>query len=582
MLGLGASSLNNGASSRGTPRSTCLTARNYLNTQYTVPVTVGNTSFWMVPDSGSFELLVPSASCSECRCLDSSSQCCTEARTDNKQTYAQPALSQRQVTMTFGQGPVMGTITSDSVRVNELSTNNQSVVLINEHKVQGYCESSYDGVLGLGHRKYARESDQDTALLTTLGMDSFSICFGRNTDEPGRLIVGGGLPRLRYYDIPVIGTRHWAVQMMGASFGGGSTGRVCDRPPYCGAIIDSGTSLLAGPRELVASMLDGLGQPVAEDCSNVHDLPNLVLQLGPPGQQLNITLTPDIYVTRTKELWDSSAAASAAALLDLGGASAVASLGIGHATLMRAPSSRARSRPAAGFAVSAGGRRPRLLGSPGRRKSAFWRASTTLLAQSDGPLNGSSGGVGAAEPAKEYCSVVFMELGMTDQDYGPVWILGVPFMRAYSAQFKRGDSDGTEGLVRNHTTPAEAPRGTEPPQPPTPPGDEPAVRVRGNHSGLYIGFAEIPTAHNPCAGCDAALPPARIAGRLARHHTLLAGGVFGGSQSSRGGAPQPVGLRRPMSVSLQHARLPAWAEEESSRQSRALDAELPRRVRNFL
>ena len=46
---------------------TCLTARNFLNTQYTVNVGVGGSRFWMVPDSGSFEVLVPSAACRSAR-----------------------------------------------------------------------------------------------------------------------------------------------------------------------------------------------------------------------------------------------------------------------------------------------------------------------------------------------------------------------------------------------------------------------------------------------------------------------------------------------------------------------------------
>ena len=70
-----------------------------------------------------------------------------------RNTYPQPtAPNPKQVSMAFGQGPVLGTLHSETVRVNDLSTPNQSVVLINEHRVQGYCESSYDGVLGLGHR----------------------------------------------------------------------------------------------------------------------------------------------------------------------------------------------------------------------------------------------------------------------------------------------------------------------------------------------------------------------------------------------------------------------------------------------
>ena len=586
LLGAGGSS-SSITSPQTPPRATCLTARNYLNTQYTVQITVGDTSFWTVPDSGSFELLVPSATCNECRCVDSASECCTESRADSKQTYLGPTGELKQVKMTFGQGPVMGSITNDRVRLNELSTSNQSVVLINEHKVQGYCESSYDGVLGLGHRRYARESDQDTALLTTLGVESFSICFGRNNDEPGRLIIGGGLPRLSYFDIPVVGTRHWAVQMRGAAFGGIGldASRVCDQPPHCGAIIDSGTSLLAGPRELVSQLLEGLGQAVAEDCSNVHELPNLTLRLGPEGGDQDFVLTPDVYITRTKELWQDALDAPAAFLsaADLGGGSLGGSLG-GRMI-------RARSTPTPITAAAPRGRHARL---------PHARASMSLLAQSetvsDAPVNASDSG--AAATPKEYCSVVFMELGMTDQDYGPVWILGVPFMRAYSAQFKRGGGEGTDlvqqprpetnsteaspeaGGAQPSVLVSEAER-LDPSQPAGPaaqaagqPAQTAAMRVTGNHSGLFIGFAAIPAGHNPCAGCDAELPPARVTGRLASMHTHA---LLAGSQGKRGGAAAP---KRLPSVSLQHARLPSWAVLVKDPVPSVDPA--PQRIRHFL
>ena len=39
------------------------------------------------------------------------------------------------------------------------------------------------------------------------------------------------------------------------------------------AIVDSGTSLLVGPKDIVDEMLDGI--TVKEDCSNVNSLPDI-------------------------------------------------------------------------------------------------------------------------------------------------------------------------------------------------------------------------------------------------------------------------------------------------------------------
>ena len=89
---------------------TCLTARNFLNTQYTVNVGVGSGRFWMVPDSGSFEVLVPSALCRDCRCVHARSACCKSGLGrggDSKNVYTQQmpglAMASKRVDVTFGQ-----------------------------------------------------------------------------------------------------------------------------------------------------------------------------------------------------------------------------------------------------------------------------------------------------------------------------------------------------------------------------------------------------------------------------------------------------------------------------------------------
>ena len=98
--------------------------------------------------------------------------------------------------MTFGQGKVQGTLIRDHVGIGALRASNQSILLAMSHSIAGYCDGSYDGVLGLGHRKFARDSDRDTSLLATLRVPSYSICFGRFEDEPGRLELGGEMAEL--------------------------------------------------------------------------------------------------------------------------------------------------------------------------------------------------------------------------------------------------------------------------------------------------------------------------------------------------------------------------------------------------
>ena len=443
---------------------TCLTARNFLNTQYTVNVGIGGSRFWMVPDSGSFEVLVPSAACRDCRCVHSRSTCCKEGTGlggDSKSVYTQvgpgAATASKRVDVTFGQGVVSGRITHDVVLLGSTSAVNQSLLLAESHQVQGYCEGSYDGVLGLGHRRYAREGDADTALLATLGLSSFSICYGRNEDDPGRLMLGGGVPGLEYREVPVVGTRHWAVQLVGVGFGGDTV--VCGEGQHCGAIIDSGTSLIAGPRALMQTLLDQLGSGVEEDCSNVDSLPSLTFRLGTPDAPMDFVLPPRMYVTRSREEAEEAA-------------------------------------------------------SPGEAEE-----SLEFLSKRFGEINASAA-VAGKKQGRERCMVVFMELNMEDRDYGPVWILGMPFMRAFSARFSRNSAFNAEGASEDDPSDA------------------------GWRRNLTVGLAELPADQNVCAGCPGEDTADRLAG-------------FGVMNLASTHAEHVAD--RPTSVSLRHARLPAWA-----------------------
>merc|ERR1719217_641407 len=77
--------------------------------------------------------------------------------------------------------------------------------------------------------------------------------------------------------------------------------------------------------------------------------------------------------------------------------------------------------------------------------------------------------------------VVFMELNMEDRDYGPVWILGMPFMRAFSARFSRNDFSQSHGSA------------------PSPEASD--LSDADWRKNLTVGLAELPADDNLCAGC---------------------------------------------------------------------------------
>ena len=169
-------------------------------------------------------------------------------------------------------------------------------------------------------------------------------------------------------------------------------------------------------------LLDQLGNGVEEDCSNVDSLPSLTFRLGPPDRPMDFVLPPNMYVTRSRE------------------------------------------EP----------------GEADEEEAGFFSSSPSeAAAREQARRANASSAAGGRKAGRERCMVVFMELNMEDRDYGPVWILGMPFMRAFSARFSRNGVASTDAAS---------------------PSDPSDADWRKN---LTVGLAAIPADENVCAGCPA-------------------------------------------------------------------------------
>merc|ERR1719356_2155427 len=77
--------------------------------------------------------------------------------------------------------------------------------------------------------------------------------------------------------VSVVGEVHWGVKMTNFQIQGHPDVKdPCARG--CGVIVDSGTSLIAVPPSAF-DLVDMLGAMIAKDCSNIHSLPVLQMQL---------------------------------------------------------------------------------------------------------------------------------------------------------------------------------------------------------------------------------------------------------------------------------------------------------------
>merc|ERR1711879_646650 len=76
----------------------------------------------------------------------------------------------------------------------------------------------------------------------------------------------------------------------------GASAKACSGLIGCQMVVDTGTSVFAGPLNSVKLLVDKIGD-VAEDCSNVGSLPTISISFA--GQDFE--LGPEFYVLRAKD-----------------------------------------------------------------------------------------------------------------------------------------------------------------------------------------------------------------------------------------------------------------------------------------
>lgn len=277
---------------------------NSNNVQYSGAFVAGRQSLPVVYDTGSFEILVLSTLCSTC----SNGHVIYDQRKSDSFVSSQGAVTEHL----FGSGPVYSEKGFETVSLggpdSPYAVQRMPFYQVVSHEIDvWYASNHFSGIVGLGHPSFipegysAKSKDAaDETLLSLLGIGTFAICLERSAPgAPGWLAVG---PTVEAYaatatpsfqSLTVVGKVHWGLRMTGLS-ADGVDGDLCQ--PSCGAIIDSGTSLIAAPPS-AAAFIEALSLKIPRDCSNLHTLP--VLRLVLDGKTLE--LPPAAYVMQVRE-----------------------------------------------------------------------------------------------------------------------------------------------------------------------------------------------------------------------------------------------------------------------------------------
>lgn len=255
--------------------------KDYMNTQYFVNVDVGTPAqtFTLVPDTGSSNLWLYAHDCKSIPCRTHDTYDATASS-----TYVADG---QDFEIEYGSGGVSGYVSKD---VATLGGANADMSFGEVKKVSGatFYVSQMDGIIGLAYDSISVDGLPTWLESSDLSDKSFGFYLKDKSEESYMTIPGfetEGYTKIMTHD--VIEKTYWNVNLTNMKGPNGSTDTTGFK-----AAIDSGTSLIIGPQDLMDSLVEGI--TVAEDCAGVESLPDITFTF----DETDYLLTYEDYVVR--------------------------------------------------------------------------------------------------------------------------------------------------------------------------------------------------------------------------------------------------------------------------------------------
>jgi len=253
--------------------------------------------FTVVFDTGSGNLLVPGGDCQSSACLQhqrfdaAASSTMKEVNCDGQQVDSENGSD--ALTIKFGTGEITGQCLEDQICVGSLCQVGNFIAATDETD-RPFGAFAFDGVLGLALPGMAR-GPTFSLLERLMAVDAlkepiFSVFLSDNDSEDSEIVFGEKRDQrmaTELFWVPVSRpTGYWQVQIEDVTLNDMKQGICAD----CQVAVDTGTSELAGPSEVIDLLESKLD--VASDCSNFAELPRLGFLV--KGKVLN--LDPKDYI----------------------------------------------------------------------------------------------------------------------------------------------------------------------------------------------------------------------------------------------------------------------------------------------
>lgn len=281
---------------RPSERQVAIALSNMRNTQYVGQIGVGTPPQYLnvIFDTGSSNLWVASSLCNSVGCL-------AHASYDHSasSTFRQVGAD---IQVKFGTGLIRGFISQDTFTLGPVNVTGQSFGEITEETGNVFRTGRFSGILGLGFPAMSAYSITPTfdniINQGLLSANVFSFYFSTYPRQDSAVFFGPPNPALyegNFTWVPVTHKFYWQTTLRDVSVGGHAMG-LCPRGG-CKVVLDTGTSLVTGPRADMVSLFERLH--VDMTCGNLPTLPNVTFHIGPRG--VPFTLTPDDYMIKQKD-----------------------------------------------------------------------------------------------------------------------------------------------------------------------------------------------------------------------------------------------------------------------------------------
>jgi len=263
--------------------------------------------FLVVFDTGSGNLLLPGKDCSDEACTSHKRFDSAISKTATQIAFAESpdkavdkGGDRDVVTITFGTGEMSGVFIKDRICIGSICTRG-NFVAATEESDEPFSLVPFDGIFGLSLPQMSEGAGfnimDDMVSDKVLKSNLFSVFFGAKDPEESEISFGEYKRERMASELiyaPVTTPGYWQVAMEDVTIGNKKQ-KLCAGAGGCQVAVDTGTSLLAGPTDVINALIDRLA--VADDCANYAKLPDL----GFVVQTHVLNLKPEDYVDKSSD-----------------------------------------------------------------------------------------------------------------------------------------------------------------------------------------------------------------------------------------------------------------------------------------